>query len=709
MTVKNTHKDTFINVRPDILVCLFLVIAILFVYWQVRNFSFVNYDDHQYVTENRYVQDGLTLKSIAWAFTTVHMSNWHPLTWLSHMLDYQLYGMNPGQHHLTNVLFHILNTLLLFLVFRRMTGELWKSGFVAALFALHPLHAESVTWVAERKDVLSTFFWLLTMWCYARYVEHSERDRYLLVVLFFILGLLAKPMLVTLPFILLLFDYWPLNRFQFGSSGDGSYSIQKSFNFGLIWEKIPLFLLSTASCVVTYFVQKSGGAVNSLDAMKFNIRIANAILSYTNYIAKMIWPYKLAVLYPYPEVIPFWEVTGACLVLVFISLLSIGLIKKSPYFAVGWCWFLGAFVPVIGLVQVGLQAMADRYTYVPLIGLSIIIAWGAPDILAGLRHKRIIFAIFTIFVILAIMIFTWFQVSRWKNSITLFKNAVDVTKNNYVAHHKLGEALAIQGETDKAIRHYSEALRIKPDFIAPHLNLGVTLRETGKLNEAIEHFSSVLRLKSDSAEAHYELGITLEKKGNIDGAEKHYIKALRIKPDYAKAHNNLGIVLAFRKKDKEALYHFVEALRIDSGYAGAYYNLGKIYANQVKIENAILYYRKALHYSPNMTQALYSLSWILATYEDERIRNGEEAVKLAVKLCNIIGYNQPLALDALASAYAETGKFDEAVAIAQKALELALKQGSKGLALVLKKRLRLFQAGRPYHQSRSVEGNRRNG
>jgi Tfp pilus assembly protein PilF len=607
MAVNNTHKDTFINVRLDILVCLFLVIATFFVYWQVRNFSFVNYDDHQYVTENRNVQDGLTLKSIAWAFTTVHMSNWHPLTWLSHMLDYQLYGMNPGKHHLTNVLFHILNTLLLFLVFRRMTGELWKSGFVAALFALHPLHAESVAWIAERKDVLSTFFWMLTMWCYALYVEHSERDRYLLVVLFFILGLLAKPMLVTLPFILLLFDYWPLNRFQFGSSGDGSYSKQKSFNFGLIWEKIPLFLLSTASCVVTYSVQQSGGAVTTLDAIPFNIRIANAVLSYVSYIGKIVWPYKLAVLYPYPEAMPFWEVTGACLVLVFISLLSIGLIRKSPYFAVGWCWFLGALVPVIGLVQVGLQAMADRYTYVPLIGLSIIIAWGVPDILAGLRHKRIIFAIFTIFVILAIMIFTWFQVSRWKNSITIFENAIDVTKNNYVAHHKLGEALAVQGETGKAIRHYSEALRIKPDFIAPHLNIGVTLRETGKLNEAIDHFSTVLRLKSDSVEARYELAITLEKRGDIDEAVSHYKETLKINPKYSKAHYNLGNILIKRGKIKEAFTHFAEAIRISPDYAEAYNKIGLMLVRQGKDKKAEVFFKKAIQIRSDNTEARKNL------------------------------------------------------------------------------------------------------
>lgn len=698
MTIKKTQKNTFFNVRPELLVCLFLVISILCVYWQVKNFPFVNYDDRQYVTANHYVQAGLTIESIKWSFTAMHASNWHPLTWLSHMLDCQIYGMNPGQHHLTNVLFHILNTLLLFLVFKRMTGDLWQSGFVAALFALHPLHVESVAWVAERKDVLSTFFWILTLWSYTRYVERSEFGRYLPVLLFFILGLMSKPMLVTLPFILLLLDYWPLHRFQLGSSGDKNYTIKNPFWYGLVLEKIPLFLLSAASSIGTYLVQKSSGAVNSLAAIPFHDRIANAMVSYVSYIGKMIWPHNLAVLYPYRESILLWKVAGAGLLLIVVSVIAFRMKRTKPYLAVGWLWYIGTLVPVIGIVQVGVQAMADRYTYVPLIGIFIIIAWGVPDILVRLRHKRIILAISTAFVLSAFMVCTFFQVKNWENSITLFEHALNVTVENSVAHINLGEALSGQGKIDAAVKHYYEALRIKPNLAAPHLNLGVALKESGNLNEAMDHFSKVLGLKSDCAEAHYELGDTLNRKGDFAGAIEHYQEAVRIKPDYAKVYNNLGVILARQNKDKEAIVHFYKALRIDSAYTGAYYNLGKIFANQGKIEDAIFNYRKTLHFSPENTQALYNLSWILATHKNKEFRNGEEAVRLAERLCKITQYQQPLALDALAAANAETGRFDDAVSTAEKALKLALQQGPEVLAVGLKKRLNLYRQRRPYHQ-----------
>jgi tetratricopeptide (TPR) repeat protein len=692
MTFKSTKRNTFFNVRPDILICLFLVIAILLVYWQVRNYSFVNYDDRQYVTQNHYVNTGFTLESIKWSFTAIHASNWHPLTWLSHMLDCQIYGMNPGQHHLTNVLLHILNTLLLFLVFKRMTGKLWQSGFVAALFALHPLHVESVAWVAERKDLLSTFFWMLTLWSYTRYVERSEFYQYLLVVLFFILGLLAKPMLVTLPFVLLLLDYWPLRRFELGSRGE-SDSQQRRFYFGLLWEKMPLFFLSALSSVVTYIAQESSGAVNSLAVIPFHIRIANATVSYASYIEKMIWPHHLAVFYPYPESISSWKIAGAGLLFGGISVAVCKMVRTKPYVAVGWLWYIGTLVPVIGIVQVGVQKMADRYTYVTLIGLFIIIAWGVPDILVRWRHKRVILAVSTTFILSAVMICTWFQIKNWQNSITLFEHALNVTVDNSVAHINLGEALAGQGKIDAAVSHYHEALRIKPNLAAPHLNLGVALKEGGKLGEAINHFSKVLGLKSDCAEAHYELGDTLSRKGDFTSAIEHYLEAVRIKPEYAKVYNNLGVILARQNKDKEAIVHFYKAVQIDSTYAGAYYNLGKIFANQDKIEDAILNYKKTLHFSPENTQALYNLSWILASHKDKEFRNGEEAVRLAQRLCKITQYQQPLALDALSAAYAETGRFDEAVLTAKKALKLALDNGPEELAAGLKKRLELYQKG----------------
>ena len=663
------NRNNRLQIRPDLLISLFLVIAILSVYWQVRNHDFINFDDDLYVTINPHVQTGLTLDSIIWAFTSTHASNWHPLTWLSHMLDCQIYGMNPGQHHLTNVLFHILNTLLLFFVFKRMTKDLWQSGFVAALFALHPLHIESVAWVAERKDVLSTFFWMLTLRSYVRYVERSGLNRYLPVLFFFILGLMAKPMLVTLPFVLLLLDYWPLKRFRLGSSENGQDCRPRSFYLGLVWEKLPFFLLAAGSSVITFMVQKSTGAVSTLAVIPFHVRIFNAIVSYASYIRKMIWPHNLAVLYPYPKSISYWQVVGAGLLLAAITVVVFRTVKTKPYFAVGWFWFLGTLVPVIGLVQVGLQTMADRYTYVPLIGLFIMVAWGVPDILGKWRYKKKIFAVLSVFVLSAFMICTWFQVGKWRNSMTLFQNAADVTENNYAAYEKLGEALAAQGKMDSAIQHYSEALRIRPDFESTYLSMGVALRE----------------------------------QGNYDAAIRHFREALRINPNNAIAHNNLGVVLARKGNAKEAVSQFFEAIRINSDYAGAYYNLGKIFANQGKIEDATLYYRKTLHIDPNMTQALYNLSWILATHIDAEYRNGKDALELAQNLCKITQYKQPLALDSLAAAYAEVGNFDDAVSTSKKAFKLALEQGPEELVQGLKKRLQLYEKRRPYRQTRSGE------
>ena len=415
----------------------------------MRHFSFVNYDDPQYVTANYDVQAGLTFESIRWSFTATHANNWHPLTWLSHMLDCQIYGMNPGHHHMTNVLFHILNTLLLFFIFKRISESIWKSAFVAALFALHPLHVESIAWVAERKDVLSTFFWMLTLWSYAGYVERPRLDKYLLLILFYILGLMAKPMLVTLPFVLLLLDYWPLKRFHLKSSDNENPEVQRTFYFGLILEKIPLFLLSAASGIVTYLVQKSSGAVSSLDAIPFHDRIANALVSYVVYIGKMIWPHNLAVLYPYPRSIALWKIVGAGLLITLITVLVLRLLRSKPYLAVGWLWYLGTLVPVIGIVQVGSQAMADRYTYVPLIGIFIMITWGISDWVSKRHYRRFGLFMVTAVILSLLMITSRLQVKYWSNSVMLFDHAIDVTGENSTAQLNLGEALAEQGNIEK--------------------------------------------------------------------------------------------------------------------------------------------------------------------------------------------------------------------------------------------------------------------
>jgi tetratricopeptide (TPR) repeat protein len=362
-------------------------------------------------------------------------------------------------------------------------------------------------------------------------------------------------------------------------------------------------------------------------------------------------------------------------------------------------WYIGTMVPVIGLVQVGLQAMADRYTYVSLIGLIIIVAWGIPDIVSKWHYKRIGLAATVAITLSILIITTQLQVRYWSNSITLFKHALDVTSDNSVAHVNLGEALAEQGKTEEAVRHYFDALRIKPDLVTPHLNLGVALRGQGKFNEAMEHFSMALQMKPDCAEAHYELGVTLIRKNDFTGAIEHYLEAIRIKPDFVKAYNKLGIILVHQNKNKAAIHYFFKAIQINPNYADVYYNLGKVFANQGRINEAILNYRKALHFKPQMTKALYNLTWILACHEDEKYRNGQEAVRLAEKLCRIAQYKQPLALDTLAAAYAEGGKFDKAVGTAQKAFKLALQAGPKKLAPGIKKRLKLYQAGQPYRQT----------
>jgi len=365
--------------RQKLIICLFLVAVTLMVYLQSTNHDFVSYDDVSYVTENPNIKAGITLEGILWAFTSGHAANWHPLTWISHMLDCELYGLNPTGHHWTNIQIHVANTILLFLVLSWMTGALWQSSLVAALFAVHPLHVESVVWVAERKDVLCTLFWILSMWAYAGYVRYSTKIHYVSSIILFTFGLMAKPMIVTLPFVFLLLDYWPLKRFQSGQSGHGKILQQRLVALGLVWEKIPFFILSAASSVATYIVQQSGGAVKHLDAIPFHARIGNAMVSYASYIGKMIWPINLAVFYPFPETIPLWQAAGAGVLLASVTVLVFRAACSKPYLAVGWLWYIGTLVPVIGLVQVGSQSMADRYTYIPLIGLFIIVVWGLWD------------------------------------------------------------------------------------------------------------------------------------------------------------------------------------------------------------------------------------------------------------------------------------------------------------------------------------------
>jgi Tfp pilus assembly protein PilF len=550
-------------------ICLFLIAATLIVFGQVKNYEFTNYDDGVYVTENYYVQRGITVKGLLWAFTAIHASNWHPLTWLSHMLDCHLYGLSPGNHHLTSLLFHIANTLMLFLVLQMMTKTLWANAFVAAMFALHPLHVESVAWVAERKDVLSAFFWILTIGAYGYYCKRPNLNRYLLVALSFTLGLMSKPMLVTLPFTLLLLDYWPLCRIRWGQSEcDGYPQVvqfmnfwkRQPFLFHLVLEKVPFFALAGASSLLTFFAQQQGGAVRSLELFPIGTRIANALISYVNYIGKMVWPSSLAVFYPYPQAFPIWQVMGATLFLLGVSILAVYLGKRYPYFLVGWLWYLVTLVPVIGLVQLGSQAMADRYTYIPLIGLFIIGGWGIPGILSRLHYRKIILAISAGILFSSLMIVTREQVKHWQNSITLFNHALHVTVNNFVACKQLGFALYSQGKFREAVPFFVSALEIKPDHPETYNNLGAALAHLGKTQEAIASFSKSLRIKPDSAEVYNNLGTLFMQEGKIQEAIENYSKAVQIKPDFPAAHFSLGLSY-LSIGDFKSAFHEYETLK----------------------------------------------------------------------------------------------------------------------------------------------------
>jgi cytochrome c-type biogenesis protein CcmH/NrfG len=567
-------KDTDFHPRYALVITSFLVIAIVVVYIQVVTFDFTSYDSATYVYENQYVKAGLTPKSIHWAFTATTASNWHPLTWLSHMLDVQLYGLNPGWHHLTNVLLHTGNTFLLFWVICLLTGNMVRSGFVAALFALHPLHVQSVAWIAERKDVLSTFFALLAIWSYVRYAQYPRVGRFMPVVLFFILGLMAKPMIVTLPFVLLLLDYWPLKRLRLETSKKVAGVLKSIRNStALIIEKIPLFCIAAASCIVTVYAQHAGGAISTLAEIPLHVRIANALISYVSYIGKMFWPSKLAVIYPYSEVWPVWQIVTAFVLLAGITFLALRCMTSKPWVLVGWFWYLGTLVPVIGLVQVGAQAMADRYTYVPLIGLFIILTWGISELWHRHRFKN--FGAFTIAAaaLILLMGLSWKQVGYWKNSVTLFEHTLAVTKNNYVAHNNLGHRLLELGQPAAAIPHFEKALQINPAFEVAHLNLGLALSNQGKFEEATSHYSKALKIKPDYAVAHNNIGNVFYRLGKADEAINHYLQALRIDSEYAEAYNNLGAALIQLGEIEKAVMSFRKALEVDPGYIDAQNNL----------------------------------------------------------------------------------------------------------------------------------------
>jgi protein O-mannosyl-transferase len=527
-----TLFDSVDKTRLLLLACLLVGVTVA-AYEPVRKYEFVDYDDDRYVTANPRVQQGLSWNNAAWALTATEVANWHPLTWLSHMTDCRLYGLNPAGHHLTNLLFHLANVVLLFLVLQQMTGAVWRSWLVAALFAAHPLNIESVAWIAERKNVLSTLFWLLTMWAYMLYARRPGWRRYLLVVGLFVLGLMSKPMLVTLPCVLLLLDYWPLGRLRGRSGGGDDHQrlderdeVALSSNdfrrtvFWLALEKVPLFLLAAASSAITIKAQRMDGALGAKQ-LPPGARLSNALVSYVGYIYKMIWPEQLAVLYPHPgEAIPGWHVIAAALVLACVTMLVIWWGRKFPYLAVGWLWYLGTLVPVIGLVQVGQQAMADRYAYIPLIGLFIIIAWGLADLTRRLPSRTYWLTCGTLIALLIVLtLANRRQLRHWQNSITLFERALEVTDNNEIAENNLGAVLVRKGRLDEGLAHLYEAVRLYPDYGTARANIAVTLLQKANIaaldesrwQEAVELYRQALEWKPDLAEARAGLDLLQEK------------------------------------------------------------------------------------------------------------------------------------------------------------------------------------------------------
>jgi protein O-mannosyl-transferase len=571
-----------------VLIYSVLILCTLLIFWQVHNFDFIDYDDNVYVFENLHVLNGLTYEGVIWAFTSAPAGgNWLPLTWLSLMLDCQLFGPNSGWIHLVNLLLHLANTLLLFAVLKKMTGSLWPSAFVAAAFALHPMHVESVAWITERKDVLSTLFWLLTMVAYLAYVRRPGVFRYALTLMLFALGLMAKPMLVTLPFVFLLLDYWPLDRFAaprtIKTSGGKSHkpaSIpdRRRILYRIIVEKVPFLAIAAVSSVITFLVQRGGGGVANIDVLPLNSRVSNAFLSYATYIGKMFWPQDLAVFYPFgARTIQSWQVVLCALLMIVVSVLAIRFGRKQKYLFVGWFWFVGTLIPVIGLVQSGDQAYADRYTYIPYIGLFIMIAWGLPELLSKWPQRKNALGLSMIISLTALGICTHRQVSFWNNSFTLFSHVLEVTQSNYIAHNNLGIIYGKLGRYQDAIEEYKQAIKIKPGYVSAHSNLGDIYAKLGRYQDAIESSKQAIRIQPDFVLAHHNLGVVYGNLGRYQDAIEEYQQAIRINPYLAEAHCNLGVAYYKLGRYQDAIEANKQAIRIKPDFVLAHYNLGVAY------------------------------------------------------------------------------------------------------------------------------------
>ncbi|MGE0086977.1 MAG: tetratricopeptide repeat protein [Desulfococcaceae bacterium] len=586
---KDFFADNFSYKRIQIFFCLFLLIAVFGVYRQVMYHEFVDFDDDMYITENLHVQKGLSSESIKWAFRfTEDKSYWHPLTWLSHMLDVEMYSINPGRYLLNNVFFHFLSAIILFLFLVKSTGQIWKSAFVVSVFALHPLNVESVAWVSERKNVLSTFFWMLTMLFYYYYSQRPALIRYLLVLFCFLMGILAKPMVITLPFVLLLLDYWPLERFRF---------IRTDFSRirFLIAEKIPLFAVSGISVFLS-IVSLHYSTIVSTDPVPMGLRIENALVSYFAYIGKMFFPYKLAVFYPYPYQIALWKSLGYAVLLIGITWFILRNMKDRPYGLMGWFWFLGTMVPVLGIKRAGLwPALADRWSYIPLVGLFIIFSWGVSDISDRLPKKRIILSVLSALIISILATLTFIQIGYWQNAVSLFTRAASVTENNWLMHFNLGAALEKQGKTEEAIIEYRKSLHINPHDEDTRYSLAAALSKIGQTEEAVSEYNTILKKNPRHKNAHNNMGILLAEKGKFAEAIKHYSTAIQLDPDFDLAYINRGSAFFSLGKTGEAIKNYLKAVECNPSRLLTYKNLAAVYAAQQDYNREIYWYLRALH------------------------------------------------------------------------------------------------------------------
>jgi len=516
---------------PRWAIALALAIVTSAVYAPVRGHRFVDYDDDEYVFRNPRVQAGLTAESVAWAFTAMEASNWHPLTWMSHMLDCQLFGLDPAGHHLTNLVLHTANVVLLFLVLASLTGGVWRSALVAALFALHPLNVESVAWVAERKNLLCTFFWILTLGAYGWYTRRPGPARYLAVAAGTVLALLSKPMAVTLPFVLLLLDFWPLARMSRAAFGR------------LLVEKLPLILLAALASAVTFQAHLQGGSLVAVEVIPPGARLANAVVSYVAYIGKLVWPVRLGVFYPHRESsLPTAHVIAAAAALLVATVAILRGARRAPYLAVGWLWYLGTLLPVIGIVQVGTQAMADRYAYVPAIGLFLALAWGAAALASREIAARAL-GVVAVAALAALAVRTGRQIPVWRDSLTLFASTVAAVPDSWVGHYNLGNALAGEGRVAEAEAEFRETVRLRPWFARAHNNLGDALDALGRHEEAAAAYTQAIRINPDLAEAHNNLGSALAAMGRLEEGLAAFRQAVQVRPEFAEAHLNIGIVL----------------------------------------------------------------------------------------------------------------------------------------------------------------------